>query len=160
MNDLQRQLIERLGLTAPAATGPAPTRPAASDLDPDAHLATPWMARLRAVRVAGAPSIPPSPSLPSARQLTDKAAKALKAAGQCRAAAELLGERDDFLKRRERLAWSQVKGRFGSLDLPDRAYRALKQGDADPEKVWAKLQRIPPTDLKALGADRLRELLS
>ncbi len=158
MSDLRSQLVSKLGAREPAPQ-PDTRANAASELDPNAHLPTPWIALLRAVRAPGAPPVPPKPSIQAARQLTDKAARALKDAGQNRAARELIDAREDFLKKREKEAWSLVKTRFGELDLPERAYRAIKQSEADPEKVWAKLRRAPQDELKAMGADRLRDLL-
>lgn len=158
MSDLRSQLIAKLGASPSAPAAPAGS--AAPDLDPDAHLGTPWLSLLRAVRVPGAPTVPPKPSIAAARQLTDKAARALKDAGRAREARALADAREDFLKRREKEAWSLIKGRFTELDLPERAYRALKQGDTDPEKVWARLRRAKPDELEPLGADRLRELLT
>ena len=157
MNDLRSQLISKLGAAPPA---PASATPIADDgLDPFAHLQTPWFALVRTARVAGGPEVPPKPSLPAARQITDKLAKALKATGRPREAAALIEAREDFLKRREKQAWSLIKARFTDLDLPERAYRALKQSEVDPEKVWAKLRKADTTELKGMGADRLREWL-
>lgn len=159
--DLKSQLEARFGPASPEA--PRPTTPGPAplpDLDPNAHLGTPWMTLLKAARAPGLPSVPPKPSIPAARQLTDKTVKALKAAGQDRAARALNDARDDFLKKREKEAWSLIKGRFTDLDLPERAYRALKQGDADPEKLWARLRKASPDDLKPMGADRLRDFLT
>lgn len=156
--DLKSQLAARFGppSDAPAPAAPAPSTP---DLDPYAHLGTPWISLLRAARAPGLAAVPPKPSINAAGQLTDKAAKALKAAGQTRAARELVDARADFLKRREKEAWGLVKGRFTELDLPERAYRALKQAEVDPEKVWARLRKASPELLKPMGADRLRDHL-
>lgn len=160
MSDLRSQLIAKLGAIIPEPSeDPKGALPGAATLDPEAHLGTPWIALLRKVRVAGAPPVPPKPSLQAARQLTDKAARALKEAGQARAARELVDARADFLKKREKEAWSLVKARFTELELPERTYRALKQSEADPEKLWMKLRKADPAELGALGADRLRERL-
>lgn len=158
MKDLQSQLISKLGATAPAQA-PAPAPAAPSGLDPDAHLRTRWWELLRASRAPGAPEIPPRPNLNAARQLTDKMAKALKNAGHARAASELVKERDDFLGKREKLLWGLIKERWEALALSERAYRALKQGEADPDKLWQKLSRAPDAELKGMGADRLKEWL-
>ena len=77
--DLKSQLEARFGPASPEAARPAGP-PALPDLDPMAHLPTPWMSLLRAARAPGLAAVPPKPSIPAARQLTDKAAKALKAA--------------------------------------------------------------------------------
>ena len=156
--DLKTQLAARFGPPT-EAPAPPPSTPSAPDLDPDAHLGTPWISLLRAARAPGLAAVPPKPSINAARQLTDKAAKALKAAGQERAARALVDARSDFLKKREKEAWGLVKGRFAELDLPDRAYRALKQGEVDPEKVWARLRKARAEELKPMGADRLRDHL-
>ena len=157
--DLKSQLEARFGPASPAPAAPA-SKPSLPDRDPDAHLGTPWMSLLRAARAPGLDSVPPKPSIPAARQLTDKAAKALKAAGQERADRALVEARDDFLKKREKEAWGLIKSRFTDLDLPERAYRALKQGEVDPEKVWARLRKASPEELKPMGADRLRDHLT
>lgn len=157
MSDLRSQLIEKMGARAPDP--PSAGLAGSPDLDPDAHFGTPWMSLLRAVRAPGAPPVPPRPSLAAARQLTDKAVRALKDAGQTRAARELADARSDFLKKREKEAWGLIKDRFGALDLPERAYRAIKQSEADPEKIWARLRRAKPDELKPMGADRLRDHL-
>lgn len=156
--DLKSQLEARFGPASPAPAAP-PAKPTLPDLDPEAHLGTPWMSLLRAARAPGLASVPPKPSIPAARQLTDKAAKALKAAGQERAARALVEAREDFLKKREKEAWGLIKSRFTDLDLPERAYRALKQGEVDPEKVWARLRKASADELKPMGADRLRDHL-
>lgn len=146
--DLKSQLI------ALGAREPAP-EPSAPGLDPWAHLPTPWMTLLRRASA----DCPPRPSLNAARQLTDKAAKALKNSGRGRESAELVKARDQFLKAREAEAWGLIKARFTELDLPERAYRALKQGEVDPEKVWARLSKQSAEALRPMGADRIRELL-
>lgn len=159
MSDLRSQLMAKLGATPPAEAPAGRAGAATPDLDPDAHLGTPWMAALRAVRAPGAPPVPPRPSLNAARQLTDKAIRALKDGGQARAARELGDLRADFLKKREKEAWNLIKTRFTELELSERAYRALKQSEADAEKIWARLRKTPEAELKAMGADRLREHL-
>jgi len=159
MSDLRSQLMAKLGATPPAEAPAGKAGAAAPDLDPDAHLGTPWMAALRAVRAPGSPPIPPRPSLNAARQLTDKAIRALKDGGQARAARDLGDLRSDFLKKREKEAWNLIKARFTDLSLSERAYRALKQSEADAEKIWARLRKTPEAELAAMGADRLREHL-
>lgn len=159
MSDLRSQLMAKLGAAPPAELPVQPVGPGAAELDPDAHLGTPWLSALRAVRAPGAPPVPPRPSLNAARQLTDKAIKALKGAGQARAARDLGDLRSDFLKKREKEAWNLIKARFTELDLSERAYRALKQSEADADKIWARLRKAPEAELRGMGADRLREYL-
>jgi hypothetical protein len=152
VNELQRQLIEKLGAV--------PAQPAVeAGFDPAEHLDTPWFALLRRARAPGGPEVPPKPSLAAARQLTDRLAKAMEQAGDRRGARTLKEARDEYLARRERRAWALVKERFEQWGLAERAYRALKQGGADPEKVLQRLERGKAEELRALGADRLRDLL-
>lgn len=158
MSDLRSQLIAKLGASPPAEAPAAPSA-APDPLHADAHLDTPWLALLRAARAPGLAAVPPKPSLNAAKQLTDKAVKALKGAGAAREARALDDARQDYLKRREKLAWAELKRQFTACDLPERSYRALKQAEVDPEKALAKLRRQDPAALKAMGADRLRDAL-
>lgn len=158
MSDLKSQLQAKLGATLPAAPV-TPAVPVAPALDPNAHLTTSWFRLLRAAKAPGGPEVPAKPNLNACKQLTDKMAKALKNAGQTRAARDLVGERDDYLAKRDKQLWGLIKDRWESLELSERAYRALKQGDVDAEKLWQKLSKVPDAELKGLGADRLRELL-
>ena len=160
MHDLRSQLAAKLGATPPPEADPAEAGPQGV-LHPDAHLDDPWLDALRRARpVPGAPEVPERPSLGAARMLTDQWSKALKKAGRGKDAKALRGLRDKFLTRRDKAAWSGVKLRFKELGLSDKAYRALKQGKADPIKALSKLERASPDEVRALGAQRLKALLS
>lgn len=172
MKDLKSQLQDRLAeapLPAAATVGPpppsAPARPEQrreedeGALAPNAHLLSPWLKKLRSVRLPGL-SVPPSPTLGNARQLTDIAVKALKKAGRAGESRELDDLRDRFMDKRASEAWSIVKQTFTTFDLPDRAYRALKQSDLDPVTVLTRLRALPDDELRGMGADRLRDRLS
>jgi len=164
VKDLKSQLASAFGRDPQAEAPPAreAVLPAALPalLGPDAHLASPWLQALR--RLAGrdgVPAVPARPGLPAARQLTDTAVKALKGAGRKRDASELSDLRARFLSARDKEAWGLVKARFVALDLSEKAYRALKQGEADPLAVWTRLSRCTDAELQAMGHARLREVL-
>ena len=89
-----------------------------------------------------------SGSLPSAR-----AAKR----GRDRAALEKA--RSDYLKKREKIAWARLKEGITRRGGTQKAYRALKQTNIDPEKALRKLKRLPE-NLSTYGASRLRDALS
>jgi len=161
--DLKSQLAALTGVAPPPDEPPEPHPPPRVDplLGEHAHLDEPWLGRLRALRatVPRAPALAARPRLGQARQVTDQLLRILKKAGRKREARELAGLRDAFYSRREKAAWAAVKGHFTELGLSEKAYRGLKQGRADPLKVWAKLERTDPEQLRALGAKRLRVLL-
>lgn len=166
MSDLKSQLEARFGARPPAVVEAAPAVPAPAEspfekLDPWEHLGDAWLVELRRLGPqTGVGAIPARPSLQAARQLTDKTCRDLKAKGRKREQAGLDGLRASFLKKRESRAWALVKDRFGRLSLSDRAYRAVKQHpQIDPEKVLDRLDRQDRSELAALGADRLRDLL-
>jgi hypothetical protein len=91
--------------------------------------------------------------------LTDQLAKAMKKLGRGRDAKALKALREKFLTRRDKQAWARIKLHFKAHDLSDKAYRGLKQAGADPVKALAKLDRVSPDELRALGAQRLKALL-
>ena len=159
MSDLKSQLQARFG-ASPVVAEPEPdTLPPA--LGPWAHIGTDWLAKLRFYRtLPGGPSVSEKPSLAAARQLTDRIAKTLKKAGRTREANDLTALRDAFFAQRDKLAWAEVKQRFTTLGLSERAYRALRQGSADALAVLGRLQKADPQELSTMGADRLRDLLS
>jgi hypothetical protein len=92
-------------------------------------------------------------------QATVGVLRRLVEAGRRREARELESQRDEFCRRRERLAWEAVKARFAELELPERTYRALKQEGADPEKALARLHTRRAEEFRGMGAARLRESL-
>ena len=163
MDDLRSQLAATFGRTPEPTPGPdAAASDAGPDLlGPDAHLADPWLDALRAAcQDRDLPDVPARPSLGAARQLTDKALKALKARGDKRALRALKDARAAFESRREKHAWAGIKARFGELGLSMKVYRSLKQTPRlDPVKVHAKLHARASEQLKGLGASRLREAL-
>lgn len=146
METLKHALSQALGTAPPPEASPSPL--------PD-PLASPWVAQLRMLRA----QIPPQPSLGQLRQRSDATVKELKKAGRNRDAAELQKLRDDFEKAREKAAWAEVKSLFESLELPERAYRSLKQAEhLDPADLLARLQK-KGASLKGAGADRVRDSL-
>ncbi len=153
MSDLKNALLGALadkGLPAPKPADP----PVATALLPD-PLSSAWIAELRAQRV----EIPKEASIGQLTSRSDVRCKELKAAGRTREAAALLKLKEQFLGEREKKAWELVKERFAALDLNEKAYRALKQEEADPVKVLAKLTGKKSEELRGVGAARLRELL-
>lgn len=136
--------------------GPQPEPPAAPPDELPDPLRSDWVARMRAL---GA-DIPKDPSWGQLTQRSDKLVKELKAAGRGRESAELRSLAEEFAKARANKAWALVKARFAELDLPERTYRSLKQEDADPIKVVAKLRGAKGEALRGTGAQKLRDLLA
>lgn len=146
--------MDQLKLALSKATGTAPPPPAAPDPLPNPML-SPWFRQLKSL---GA-EISAQPSLGQLRQRSDVLVKELKKAGRTRESAELQKLRDDFEKAREKAAWAVIKERFETLELPERAYRALKQQEnVDAAEVMNRLIKKGDT-LKGAGADRVRDFL-
>ena len=103
--------------------------------------------------------VPADAKLARCRQATDVTLKSLKKSGRKRDAQGLSELRSTYLTWRERQAWARVKLSFKDLNLSEKAYRALKQGGADGERVWGRLCTLPPEDVRGVGAARLREIL-
>lgn len=160
MSDLKSQLQARFG-ASPAVSEPEPAPDAMPpELGPMAHMGSVWQAKLRFYRtLPGGPSVPEKPSLEAARQLTDRIAKTLKKAGRTREANDLTALRNAWLAQRDKLAWGEVKRRFTDLGLSERAYRSLRQGDADALAVLTRLLRADVQELSAMGTARLDAFL-
>ncbi len=165
MNALKDALKTALGPAADAAekrTAPplvARDAPVVSEsaLDslPD-PLKSDWIACMRRL---GA-EVPPAATMGQLTQRSDRRSRELKDAGRTREAAELLKNKEDFIRDRARRAWALVKARFDALELSDKAYRSLKQEDADPERILVKLRGNKGDALRGVGAARIRELLT
>ena len=159
MKDLREQLAERFGRPIPEPE-PAQADASASDpLGPTAHLDTEWIRLLRTLGPGVQQTVKANLSLNAARQVTDRTLKALKAAKRGRDRAALTKARSEYLKKREKLAWSRLKEDIGRRSGPQKAYRAIKQSGVDPEQALRKLARLPE-DLSSYGANRLRDALS
>ncbi len=105
--------------------------------------------------------VDPQAALGKLRQLTDLRVKALKAQGRGRDAQGLAKARDDFFKRRDKVAWSGVKARWSELGLPEKVYRRLKQDPrVQAEKVLERLHTRKAADMKARGADAIVQWLT
>lgn len=161
MSDLRSQLTARFGAPSPEPEPP----PAAADpgiLGEFAHLDTPWLVALRkaARSLPSPPDIGPRPKLAHALQVTGQVMRELKAAERKGQSKELAGLRDDWLAKRDKAAWAAVKMIFGEYDLPERAYRSLKQEGAEPFKALERLKATPREELSAMGAARLKALLA
>ncbi len=161
MSDLKSQLAARFGAPSPE---PEPPTPAADPgiLGEFAHVDTPWLVALRkaARSLPSPPEIGPRPKLAHAMQVTGQVMRELKAAERKGQSKELAGLRDDWLARRDKAAWAAVKLIFAEYELPDRAYRALKQEGAEPFKALERLRATPRDELSAMGATRLKALLT
>lgn len=162
MNALKDALKSAL-VTSPVAPGASaplvarePVIPAADVLDslPD-PLTSEWVACMRRL---GA-EVPNDPSMGQLKQRSDKRARELKLAGRGRDSAELTKQKEDFVRDRARRAWALVKSRFEALALSEKAYRSLKQEDADPERILLKLRGNKGDALRSAGAVRIREVL-
>jgi hypothetical protein len=138
------------GTPAPETTPAAPSGPALPD-----PATSPWIARYR--ELGG--EVPRTPTLGQLVQRSDALARALEASGRRREAAELRQAREAFVRDRAQRAWAAVKTRFAELDLPEKAYRALKQEDVDPEAVLPRLRGARGEALRGVGAARLRDHL-
>lgn len=160
MKDLRSQLADRFGVAPPDDDGVDDPVTQPDPLGPDGHLDAEWVDALRgALRSAGLAALPDRPKLARCEQATAQAVKALKKAGR-KGEAKALGKlRDDYLATREKLVWARVKARFQDLKLSDKAYRALKQGKAKPERVLTTLDKTDAATLQGMGANRLRDHL-
>ena len=169
MKDLKSQLSATFGVPVPEEVDPlaavrAPEPPRAEEapiLAEGAWRKDPWAVRLKQIlpSMTGAPKLNSPASLGAQRMVTDQLCKLLKKAGRNRDARELGELRDNFMSRRDKAAWSAVKTRMAELELSDKAYRALKQGDVDPLKVLARLNAGGGAALAGMGAKRLVEAL-
>lgn len=92
-------------------------------------------------------------------QKTAGVLKQLEANGRKHDVRALKQARDEFLKSREKRAWEGVKARFEELDLPEKAYRALKQEGADVEKVLARLHTRRAEEWRGIASNRVRDAL-
>lgn len=136
----------------PAARDPGPPVGVAALPQPEG---TEWAKRLGEAGVrmdAGAP-------VAGWVQKTVGAIKALEAQGRKHDARALGQARDEFVKAREKKAWEAVKARFEALNLPEKAYRAIKQEGADVEKVLARLHTRRAETWTGQAAAKVRDLL-
>lgn len=148
MDHLKLALANALGTTPPPTEETPPALP-----DP---LQSEWGRLLR----QKAEKIPDKPSIGQLRQISDATVKLLKNSGRGRDAEALQKARSSYDKDREKRAWTLVKERFEALELPERAYRSVKQEDnVDPERVLARLNSKRGELLKGAGADRVRDAL-
>ena len=143
-----------LDLTAKPLAAPAGA-PVASPVLPD-PLASDWIALHRSL----GGDVPRDPTIGQLTQRSDALARTLEASGRKREAAELRRLKDAWVRERGRRAWGFVKDRFEALALSDKAYRALKQEDADPERILTRLRGPKGEALRGVGAAKLREALS
>ena len=123
MDHLRKALAGALGTDPTPAAEPPSLLP-----DP---LKSEWGAALRHFGV----SVPDRPTLGQIVQRSDAASRAMEAGGRKRDASDLRKVKEQYLKDREKEAWALVKARFADLVLSEKAYRALKQEGALPEKV-------------------------
>ena len=138
---------------SPVPEAPAPTPSGTDDL-PD-PLGSDWIALLRSHGV----DLPGGPTMGQLVQRSDACARALKEGGRRRESEALVREKDSFLRARAAKAWALVKARFAELELSEKAYRSLKQEDADPERILVKLRGARGEALRGTGAAKLREAL-
>ena len=147
----------KLGATAPPEDPADESLTAPDPLGPTGHLGSAGFVLLReTLPVGGAAAIPADAKLARCQQATAQAIKALKKSGRGREAKALGKLRDEYLARRAKLAWGLVKARFSEAGPREKAYRSLKQGDADPERILVALGKLPPEGLRGAGARRLR----
>lgn len=152
MDQLRNALRGALGDAAPP-TPPTPTAPPEPDPLPDPYTSG-WIERLRAYEPVAA-----GMTLGQLTQRSDARSRALKEAGRSRDAQALKEAKEGYLRDREKRAWAAVKERFGQLELPEKAYRALKQEEANAEKVLTRLRGAKGEALRGAGAARVRDAL-
>ncbi len=162
MDDWKQQLSSRFGGVVPEPE-PQPAPPpghGGAEFDADSHLVSPWLQRLRGLEGrAGGKALGRSPKLAAARQRHAAVVKALKKAGQQREVRSLDKLRNQYLAKRTGQAWAVVKARFSEAELSEKAYRSIKQGGADPEKVLQRIDAMGTSALVGMGAKRLRQAL-
>ena len=126
-------------------------------LAPTAHLSTKWITILGQYK--SVTKMKSQPSLAAAIQYTDVVIKFLKKEGRKREIKALKDERQQFLSKREKFAWSKLKSLFTELKLSQKAYRRLKQESTDPAKALGILTASDKTVVSKMGANKLVELL-
>lgn len=154
MDQLKNALAGALG-RAELPEGKAPPEPREAPPDLPDPLAGEWGALLRELQV----EIPRDATLGQLVQRSDARTRELVAQGQKRRGEALRSAKERYLATREKAAWALVKTRFEELALPEKAYRALKQEGALPEKVLPKLRGARGETLKGAGAARVRDAL-
>lgn len=166
MSDLRSQLLAQF----PTLEEETPSSPPPSEEDslPEilrehALYGSPWMQQLRQLLsgpLGKGMTLKARPSQQATSQITDRLLKRLKQEGRRRERSQLQEARADFLRRRERAAWSAIKEQFSAAKLSDKAYRSLKQEKGvDPAQVLQRLRKEDPSRLQAMGAKRIRALL-
>lgn len=169
MKDLKSQLAAALGVEPPPdEPEPLAHLQRAEPRGPDevpilaegAWRDDPWAVALKQLlpSMTGAPSLPVRASLGAQRQVTDQLVKLLKKAGRRREARELADLRDTWFSKRDKAAWTAVKVRMGELELSDKAYRRLKQEEAEPVRILERLERQGAA-LQGASAKRVAEAL-
>jgi hypothetical protein len=159
MSDLKSALAGALatlplgeaGALPPGKSAPAP--PVEPDLPNP--LGGEWGVLLRSLGV----EIPRDATLGQLTQRSDARTRELAAQGRKREGERLRSAKEEYLRGRERAAWSLVKARFAELDLPEKAYRALRQEEANPERVLTRLRGRRGEELRGAGAARARDAL-
>ena len=136
----------------PESSTPAQT----SALSPDDHLDSEWYDALKSAVYGTGIKLNPSPSLGAARQAHDLLCKRLKADGAKRQLRELSDFRSRFEKKREKLAWTELKTQLADSGVSDKLYRSLKQSKVSPETLLSRWSRVQS---KGLNQAELRTRL-
>ena len=160
MDQLKNALAGALGAALPEGKalppGKAPPEPRGEEAGLPDPLTSEWGAAMRAQGV----EIPRDATLGQLVQRSDARTRELTATGRKRDGEALKAAKERYLRDREKAAWALVKARFDDLDLPEKAYRALKQEGALPEKVLPRLRGERGAALKGAGAARVRDALA
>ncbi|MEC7948254.1 MAG: hypothetical protein VX265_11875 [Myxococcota bacterium] len=160
MQDLRSQLVAKLGATLPPEDAADDPVTVSDPLGPSGHLDSPWVCMLRELLpLGGVAPMPPDAKLARCQQVTAQVVKLLKKSGRAADARTLAKLRDEYVARRAKVAWARVKRRFSELGASEKAYRSLKQGNADPERILRNMDRMDREMFEGAGARRLRELL-
>ncbi len=147
MDTLRNALAGALGVEARAPLDKAEGLPEVA--------ASEWVALLR----RNGADLPAEPTIGQVQARSDALGRRWKAEGRHREREALEKLRSSYEKELAKEAWARVKLRFAELDLPDRAYRALKQEEADPVKLLGHLAGARGEKLRGLGAEKVRDSL-
>lgn len=155
MDTLRDALKGALGPADPLQARELPPTQAALEAAEDDPRGSAWLKEL-----ARHAAVPAGAKTEALRQLTDRTVKALQAQNRRREAEALADQRDAWLRDQERRTWERVKARFAELELPEKAYRALRQEKGvHAHKVLARLRTRRAEELRGAGAARVREWL-
>ena len=137
MSDLHSQLVAKLGIEV-ADVPQTPSVTVSDPLSSSAHQSSDWVVALTAAVARAGMGLKPSPSLGAVRCAHDVLVKRLKANGDKRSYRHLNELRARYEKKREKLAWAQLKSQLAEAGVSPKLYRAIKSGSSGPEVVLGR----------------------